>query len=86
MILSFCIEIKVFENFIFSLTAVFLSNWRKKTRCLHLLLINMLSGRGVPSLAAVRVAASEINMCGLIIQLVSYKRVTLVSIGVKSRG
>ena len=84
--MSFCIEIKVFENLIFSLTAVFLSNWRKKTRCLNLLLINMLSGGGVPSLAAVCVATSKINMCWLIIQLVSHKRVTLVSIGVKSRG
>jgi hypothetical protein len=80
LILSFCIEIKVFENFIFSLTAVFLSNWRKKTRCFHLLLVNMLSGRGVPSLAAVRVAASEINMCGLIIQLVSHECVAMVSV------
>ena len=80
MILSFCIEIKVFKNFIFSLTAVFLSNGRKKARSLHLLLINMLSGRGVSPLAVVCVAASEINMCGLIIQLVPHERVTVVSV------
>jgi hypothetical protein len=79
--LSFCIEIKVFKNFIFSLTAVFfLSNGRKKARSLHLMLINMLSGRGVSPLAVVCVAASEINMCGLIIQLVPHERVTMVSV------
>jgi hypothetical protein len=86
LILSFCIEIKVIKNFIFSLTAMFLSYRRKKTRALHLMLINMLtSSRWVPPLAAVGVTASEIYMCRLIIYLVSYERVTLVCVRLKSR-
>jgi hypothetical protein len=86
LILSFFIEIKVFKNFIFSLTTMFLSYRRKKTRALHLMLINMLtSSRWVPPLAAVGVTASKINMCRLIIYLVSYECVTLVCVRLKSR-
>ena len=44
------------------------------------MLINLLSGRGVSPLAVVCVTASEINMCGLIIQLVPHERVTMVSV------
>jgi hypothetical protein len=85
LVLSFCIEIKVFKNFIFSLTAMFLSYRRKKTRALHLMLINMLtSSRRVPTLTAVGVTASEIYMRRLIIYLVSHERVTLVCVRLKS--
>jgi hypothetical protein len=86
LILSFCIEIKVFKNFIFSLTAMFLSYRREKTRALHLMLINMLtSSRRVPTLTAVGVTASKIYMRRLIIYLVSNERVTLVCVRLKSR-